>query len=112
MKHTIELSIEDINRIVVEDLQNTFKWHLDDEEAQRELMDAIEVLLNQVIIAHGLFREVEMSEQIKSIESNNKREWVALTNDEIDDLWKTEYFNLHYELARAIEAKLKERNNG
>jgi len=46
MKHTIELSIEDINRMVVEDLQNTFKWHLDDEEAQRELMDAIEVLLS------------------------------------------------------------------
>jgi hypothetical protein len=39
-----------------------------------------------------------------------KKEWVALTNEEIDDLWKTEYFNLHYELARAIEAKLKEKN--
>ena len=26
------------------------------------------------------------------------------------DLWKTEYFNLHYEIARAIEAKVKEKN--
>ena len=51
-----------------------------------------------------------MSEQIKSIESNNKQEWVSLTNEEIDDLWKTEYFNLHYEIARAIEAKVKEKN--
>ena len=40
------------------------------------------------------------------------KRWVALTNDEIDDLWKTEYFNLHYELARAIEAKLKGKNHG
>ena len=38
-------------------------------------------------------------------------EWVLLTNEEIDDLWKTEYFNLHYEIARAIEAKLKEKNS-
>lgn len=45
MKYTIELSIEDVNRIVIEDLQDAFKWHIDDEEAQRELMDAIEVLL-------------------------------------------------------------------
>ena len=46
MKHTIELSVEDINRIVVSDLQDAFKWNLDNEEAQRELMDAIEVLLS------------------------------------------------------------------
>ena len=51
-----------------------------------------------------------MIEQNKSIESNNKRKWVLLTNEEIDDLWKTEYFNLHYEIARAIEAKVKEKN--
>ena len=38
------------------------------------------------------------------------KEWVGLTNEDIDDLWKTEYFNVHYELPRAIEAKLKEKN--
>ena len=38
------------------------------------------------------------------------KEWVGLTNEDIDDLWKTEYFNLSYELPRAIEAKLKEKN--
>ena len=41
-----------------------------------------------------------------------EREWVGLTNEEIADVWKTEYFNISYELPRAIEAKLKEKNNG
>lgn len=45
MKHTIELSIEDINKIVVEDLKDAFTWNLDNEESEKELMDAIEVLL-------------------------------------------------------------------
>ena len=27
----------------------------------------------------------------------------VLTNEEIDSVWKTEYFNLHYELPRAVE---------
>ena len=39
-----------------------------------------------------------------------QREWVGLTNEEIDDLWKTEYFHIVYELPRAIEAKLREKN--
>ncbi len=46
MKHTIELSIEDINQIVVSDLKDAFNWHLDDEESKNELMNAIEVLLS------------------------------------------------------------------
>jgi hypothetical protein len=71
---------------------------------------------------YGYFRyDIQLDAWVQNKESTQgvafytsppKREWVALTNDEIDDLWKTEYFNLHYELARAIEAKLKERNNG
>ena len=36
--------------------------------------------------------------------------WVGLTNEEIDELWKTEYFHIVYELPRAIEAKLREKN--
>jgi hypothetical protein len=39
-----------------------------------------------------------------------KREWVGLTTEEIDDLYKTEYFNIHYDLPRAVEALLKEKN--
>ena len=45
MKHTIELSIEDINKIVVNDLKDAFNWNLDNQESERELMDAIEVVL-------------------------------------------------------------------
>ena len=46
MKHTIELSIEDINKIVVSDLKDAFNWHLDSEESEYELMNAIEVILS------------------------------------------------------------------
>ena len=45
MKYTIEVSGEDITRIIVEDLKNAFKWNLDNQESERELMDAIEILL-------------------------------------------------------------------
>ncbi len=39
-----------------------------------------------------------------------KREWVGLTVEEIDDIWKTEVFDVHYGIARMVEAKLKEKN--
>ena len=45
MKHTIELSIDDLNRIVVSDLKDAFSWNLDNQEAETELMNAIEVVL-------------------------------------------------------------------
>ena len=44
MKYTIELSGEDINRIIVDDLQDAFKWNLNSEE-ENELLNAIEVML-------------------------------------------------------------------
>lgn len=44
------------------------------------------------------------------LKNSLNREWVGLTEEDIDDIWKTEYFNLHYELPKAIEAKLKEKN--
>ena len=44
MKYTIELSGEDINQIIVEDLQDAFKWNLDS-EGENELLNAIEVML-------------------------------------------------------------------
>lgn len=46
------------------------------------------------------------------LKNSLNREWVGLTEEDIDDIWKTEYFNLHYELPKAIEAKLKEKNCG
>lgn len=44
MKYTVELSGEDTNRIVVDELQDAFKWNLDN-ESENELLNAIEVLL-------------------------------------------------------------------
>lgn len=45
-----------------------------------------------------------------------KREWVGLTEEELEplcDLWKVSYGSVYVdEFARAIEAKLKERNGG
>ena len=40
-----------------------------------------------------------------------QRTWVGLTDEEIDDLWEStaSYYNTH-DFARAIEAKLKEKN--
>ena len=45
MRHTIELSTDDITNIVAEDLKDAFAWNLDNQESERELMDAIEVVL-------------------------------------------------------------------
>jgi hypothetical protein len=60
---------------------------------------------------HALIEEVRRRGfTIRDAQISPKREWVGLTNEEIDDLWKTEYFHVIYELPRAIEAKLKEKN--
>ena len=44
-----------------------------------------------------------------------KREWVGLTDEEIDTAWRSVDYTVSYEqfridIARAIEAKLKEKN--
>ena len=45
-----------------------------------------------------------------------KREWVGLTDEELEplcDLWRVSYGSVYVdEFARAIEAKLKEKNSG
>lgn len=46
MKYTIELSIEDVNKIVVNDLQDAYTWNLDNKESEKELLNAIEVILS------------------------------------------------------------------
>ena len=39
-------------------------------------------------------------------------EWRGLTEEEVDAVWEeAQVFNTHYDIARAIEAKLKELNN-
>ena len=49
-------------------------------------------------------------------DGKKKREWVGLTDEEIKRIGKldldSDYFGLWYDFAKAIEAKLKEKNNG
>ena len=45
MKYTIEIPTDDLNRIIVNDLKYVFRWKLDEEEDDCELLNAIEVLL-------------------------------------------------------------------
>lgn len=40
------------------------------------------------------------------------RKWVGITCEEIDEIYRTGWFDVHYDLAFAIEAKLKEKNGG
>ena len=52
-----------------------------------------------------------------TVKQAEKREWVGLTQKELDDLWDEHHDAYGYQLSadgyeRAIEAKLKERNHG
>ena len=40
------------------------------------------------------------------------KEWIGITLEEIDEIYRTGWFHVHYDLAFAIEAKLKEKNCG
>ena len=52
---------------------------------------------------------IEVSKDwLKKLESNQKKEWVGLTDDEIKN--SMQGHNTQVDFARAIEAKLKERN--
>ena len=39
------------------------------------------------------------------------KKWIGITCEEIDEIYRTGWFTVHYDLAFAIEAKLKEKNN-
>lgn len=41
---------------------------------------------------------------------NQEKEWVSITLEEIDEIYRTSWFDVYYDLAFAIEAKLKEKN--
>ena len=63
-------------------------------------------MISNSMIQQRLHEEIdELREYIE------QRIWVGLTDEQIDDLWEStaSYYNTH-DFARAIEAKLKERN--
>ena len=45
-----------------------------------------------------------------AIEQGEKRQWVGLTDEEIDKTYETQIWDARRSYARAIEAKLKEKN--
>ena len=50
--------------------------------------------------------------QAMAIASKPAREWVGLTDEEITDIWRQSGHMTVVEVARAVEAKLREKNNG
>jgi hypothetical protein len=53
----------------------------------------------------------------RAIKKAEEREWVGLTDEEIDAAWRSVDYTVDYEqfridVARAVEAKLKEKNHG
>ena len=63
---------------------------------------------------HRLVELVRADERARMAEQPAQRTWVGLTDEEIDLVWdsvpETQFWWRHY--AKAIEAKLKEKNNG
>ena len=56
-------------------------------------------------------RGERVDEMAKQRHETPKREWVGLTDEQISRIWGS-YFSRAFEFARAIEAKLKEKNGG
>ena len=51
----------------------------------------------------------DITQYLKMMHDSTKRPWVGLTDEEMQALWDR---YAHMEMMRAIEAKLKEKNNG
>ena len=57
----------------------------------------------------------EQQRMARRIEELTQREWVGLTDQEVEDLWGEPVdlmYSGHYNAIRGIEAKLKEKNGG
>lgn len=73
--------------------------------------DAHERMLCEVVCTDAIPTAGAALYTTASPQRTRERPWVSLTDEEIDDLWEStaSYYNTH-DFARAIEAKLKERN--
>lgn len=96
-----------------------------DPEHQRRLKKAAEMMVeNQVKMIRMIMVKAAMGiieggmEAVQEAEQKpTKREWVGLTEDEVDDIWNKycdemgeASINDAEDIAKAIEAKLKEKN--
>ena len=76
-------------------------------EAMKQALEALE--------KDSPWREETIASLRQAIEQAEKREWVGLTQKELDDLWDVHHDAYGYQLSadgyeRAIEAKLKDKN--
>jgi len=69
-----------------------------------------EGIVNEQMIRNRMQEEIDELRQ--AIEQAETREWVGLTDEEIHDMNGYEEDRRMYRFARAIEAKLKEKNHG
>lgn len=64
------------------------------------------------IVTHEMIRD-RMQEEIDELrQAPPRKEWTGLSNDDIWEIYKKHDSMQYREFARAIEAKLKEKNHG
>ena len=76
-------------------------------EWTKEEDEAFNMVEKQSNLGKQILRDIEGQPYVYE----PKREWVGLTNEEIGEIYRVGWAN-NMELARAIEAKLKEKNAG
>ena len=84
-----------------------------DKEAMQMALETLEEVQMAITTSEWMNRRIEA---LRAALAQPEKEWVGLTDDDINDLWITAMWNTEGtrlpipEFARAIEAKLKEKN--
>jgi hypothetical protein len=82
-----------------------------DRELMQMALDALEEYCEQGV----LLRPIERREALRARLAQPEREWQGLTDEEYEAMAENHVTNCYFDTltyARAIEAKLKEKNNG
>ena len=83
---------------------------------EEKLQAVAEYVSNQYHVWYGVAaRDIEevlrQSVRCGLVSNPPRREWQSLSEEEIDAVWEgAQVFNTHYDIARAVEQALKERN--
>ena len=83
---------------------------------EEKLQAVAEYVANQYHVWYGVnARDIEevlrQSVSCGLVSNPSRREWQSLSEEEIDAVWEgAQVFNTHYDIARAVEQALKERN--
>ena len=116
------MSIEAMKK-ALDALESTHVHPLNDAQQYQKEVDAMEVLVNAIEQAEkDKARFDDFVGQLQEVEKEAceiiNREWVGLSEDELDDIWDSHSDELGdvrqedaLKIAQAIEAKLKEKNH-